>query len=991
MPTPAATLHSPSPSERNYAAAFEYDPDDSQVQTLQVIPAPKSTMMAASKVSAAVAATPTATATGTTSSLVAKIRKQAKELSELHEELAAKDKTIHKLQHSRLHGTTTSSASRGKAESEEWKAKFYKEQKKYEVCLKKLRETKAALDEKDAEKLRVVQHSTHLKEAMADLIDRRRHEQPEDGDSQKTDEERVYTRILEEAIQLKAEEFHVGGQAELMIVLAELRQTIQAQEERLAEKENRILELQVAQQAKSLQDLASAGTSVDAITKQKEAIMDYAQSLTEKQRSADSQAPVQVATLKRLHDATDVELKATAERYTALSRDFEATVAEKARLAAQVTELQALSMEKDQRLSAVTDDYQGKMRQFHEMKTLQDDLLNGISDAKEKELKWKKKADELKRSLGDATDDLARTQAHVAALTDKQANMDADSAAWKAQVDELTQALHDVQAENDVLVAESNQRAEFDSSFVDIKEHRRKQAAVVESERALRADLHMIDVFVTSPHHQYGHAAKKDDDESACFVEWFIVGDVVSRVALLDTRRMPPQLVQRLPRLAAYLNEVFVAVGTLIKHVATVDTSWKRERFNLVAARDAFEASANLIQNELEMMRRWSFQLHDELQQTTRTHVEVEQRLRATEAQAEDAACQVKELQQSYGTCLQTLRAAQHDMEQLQREMTLKENQRLADAIELEELSNRVAKLQQLQQEAAAQVADATHALKEAQFQLQESQAQMRDYEAQQGAKDMEVHKLRMDLQEQAAVADECAALRHQLDELHKGRAITADEKRRQLDAMQRHVSQLETAVWDAFLFVQPLLPKTDPGATKPEDAQMVLRTFPQLIERLVAHQVKAHTHASMKEALLKNCQSVDYQDPSLSLLRELKLDLQQLMDENHALKAQLSGCRVGIMSHLFPTDAPQKEETTMRMMLEPIQPRNAEAVEGLRRKFKAPMPTKTETTKSASYVTAEEYVKSVKAATTGSTTSTSLEDQLERLHAAFASFRTEV
>jgi len=99
------------------------------------------------------------------------------------------------------------------------------------------------------------------------------------------------------------------------------------------------------------------------------------------------------------------------------------------------------------------------------------------------------------------------------------------------------------------------------------------------------------------------------------FVEWFIVRDCISRCAFLDTARMPPQLPQCFPKFTAFLNSVFTSVNNLVKHITQMEVSWKNERASLLAARDAFEASTNLLENEVQMIRAWSFQLQSDLQE----------------------------------------------------------------------------------------------------------------------------------------------------------------------------------------------------------------------------------------------------------------------------------------------------------------------------------------------------------------------------------------
>ncbi|RHY88637.1 hypothetical protein DYB37_004310 [Aphanomyces astaci] len=861
MPKETA-LSSPRVSSRPYAVhLYEHDPANDEIQqTLRVKPETKSALATASvrRPPGPTASGAAPSSTGTTSSLVAKIRKQAKELSELHEELATKEKTIQKLQQSRLHGGGGAAAGvgghKGK-EVEEWKTKYLKEQKKYDASLKKLHEMKAALDVKDQEKQRLVGHFDQFDQALRDLRNARaRCEVAGFGD-----EERMYIRLLEEGMQVKAEEFKVSGHAELMVVLAELRQTIQGQAEKLRAKDQQILELQV-EKANSMH---STTNSLASMTKQKEAIIDYAQSLSDKHSAVDSQV---LATLNQLHEHTAVELKSVAERYATLVANFDAVQLDNAALKQTLAQLQGQSQDKDARLAALYDECQAARQQVRDMKTLQDDLLNGIGDAKDSERKWKDKADATQRQLDDVLIKLTAAQHDVAGMTHQQSQADTVLSTLKGEVESLKASVVRLQQDKDRLQTECDHMREYENAVTDRSQHRKSYTAVAESERALRADLHMIDMFVHStPHHHssspstHNTHAKPDNNEvaSSSFVEWYIVGDVVSRVAVLDQRRLPPQLVQRLPRFSSFLNQVFVAVDTLIHHVSTVDTSWKRERFNLVAARDAFESSAALIQTELDMMRQWSCQLHDELQHTSRAKVEIDQQYQTSTAVAKEASERAQELEQSYAACLQTLRTTQAAVESVNLELTQVDCERHALAAQVEDLAVRLEKSQQEVSDLRSEATTTRQSLDTATKQLQESHTDVEKWTSAHARLNEKLKEVTLDAAAYDSLVEECAALKQQVHVAESDRVIAtvSDDQRRHLDAMQTHSKQLEAAIWEVFSTVQSHLPKSQ--ATKPDDATTALRHLPILLERIVQHQIKTLTHESMKVALLQNCQSV--------------------------------------------------------------------------------------------------------------------------------------
>ncbi|RHY17585.1 hypothetical protein DYB36_013619, partial [Aphanomyces astaci] len=471
MPKETA-LSSPRVSSRPYAVhLYEHDPANDEIQqTLRVKPETKSALATASvrRPPGPTASGAAPSSTGTTSSLVAKIRKQAKELSELHEELATKEKTIQKLQQSRLHGGGGAAAGvgghKGK-EVEELKTKYLKEQKKYDASLKKLHEMKAALDVKDQEKQRLVGHFDQFDQALRDLRNARaRCEVAGFGD-----EERMYIRLLEEGMQVKAEEFNVSGHAELMVVLAELRQTIQGQAEKLRAKDQQILELQV-EKANSVH---STTNSLASMTKQKEAIIDYAQSLSDKH----------MATLNQLHEHTAVELKSVAERYATLVANFDAVQLDNAALKQTLAQLQGQSQDKDARLAALYDECQAARQQVRDMKTLQDDLLNGIGDAKDSERKWKDKADATQRQLDDVLIKLTAAQHDVAGMTHQQSQADTVLSTLKGEVESLKASVVRLQQDKDRLQTECDHMREYENAVTDRSQHRKSYTAVAESER----------------------------------------------------------------------------------------------------------------------------------------------------------------------------------------------------------------------------------------------------------------------------------------------------------------------------------------------------------------------------------------------------------------------------------------------------------------------------------------------------------------------------
>jgi hypothetical protein len=90
--------------------------------------------------------------------------------------------------------------------------------------------------------------------------------------------------------------------------------------------------------------------------------------------------------------------------------------------------------------------------------------------------------------------------------------------------------------------------------------------------------------------------------------------------------------------------------------------------------------------------------------------------------------------------------------------------------------------------------------------------------------------------------------------------AKAMEEKVRQMEVLRHHIQTLENAAWNAHGHIHPQITK-EVHMEKPHDGDVIiaLRQLPMLIDTLVAQEVKKTAHVSMKEALLRNCQSVKH------------------------------------------------------------------------------------------------------------------------------------
>ncbi|KDO22163.1 hypothetical protein SPRG_12661 [Saprolegnia parasitica CBS 223.65] len=901
-------LRSPPGSERDFAAgAYEYEPE---------LPRPSKRTSAK--------APPIATST---TALITKIRKQAKELSELHEELATKDKLIEKLRSAKMSGQVIVQGERQRikskeAEADEWKLKFEREQKRCEAALRRIKDLKATLNNSSSSPATPASPAKSMASEASD-----------------DPEQRNYIRILEDAVRVKADELHISGHAELLLVLAELRQTTSTQAEALLLKDARISELE-----------RTLSSPEAASTQQSDAIIDYAHSLSDKHKTMAShtnELSEQVQKLREDLAASQAELRKVADQYNALLTDYDATQ-------------DALAAAKNAR-SAMEQMQKKKKRGWRSLKPRP--TAKQVPEAQTRERSAQQSLHDLRAELQSALAARDDTDRRSARVHESVAYLEQDNATLRDEVAALRQSYQTLQAAKTALQTELDEMRAFEASFGDLSAVRKGYADVTEAARKLRSDLHTIDQFVA-------HATRRRDDDASsssshgAFLEWFLVGDLVGRVSLLEQRRLPPPFLERLPKLAAYLHEIYSSVTCVVSHVSQMEASWAREKFNLVAARDAFDASANLIQNELSMMHNWNGQLHDECQEKHRRLVEIEQRLSVADALVAETSARWNELQDQHNECLDACLQLRLQVETDATQKDVQEN-------ELRDLREHVAEMT----ERLAAASTSTHAITlerdEARSALEQlraahttAQGDLDQARAAYEALSATLDRLRVEKIDLEALLGTQTSRMHEIESSLETTSATLQEKRGQLETTKSHVHALQNAIWDMYIVLKPRLPAMTPP---PRDALEVVRGLPTAIDTLVAAEVKASSSVALKQSLLQHCESVDYAEPSLSL----------------TLKMQLSGARADAWgSHRpeAPTVAAPEEDrraavaASLRKKLTPNE---------LQRLHAKPPPPTTKTPRLDSQALAEAYVQEAK--------NSSLEEQLLRLHSAFASFRTDM
>ncbi|OQS05104.1 hypothetical protein THRCLA_02708 [Thraustotheca clavata] len=879
--------------------------------------------------------------------LIAKIRKQAKELSELHEELAAKDNQIEKLKSAKLSGQVVVQGERQRIKSleaqvHEWKLKYEKEHKKHEACIKRLREVK--ISNQEASK------SSLSKEA----------ETPESEDEGKSDEQRNYISVLEDALKLKAQECNIGGQAELLLVLAELRQKISALQETVLLKDVKISELE-----KRVHE-ANVETQLCSSAKQSDAVMDYAQSLSDKQKSFENQIAELTHRLEQSEldcAASKHELRNVADQYNSLLHDYDHREAEFAKVKAK---LEKFEQESSKHLNDAS--------QLHELKQLQEDLLSSISDSKANELKYKQKLEETRKLLDAAELSIEQLERDAQRFGETRSFLEKEIANLQSELATLRQSHQTIQNAKAALQSELDTIREHEAAYGDMAACRKSFSALTESERRLRSDMQMIDHFVATIHTSIYQPAKSNNgtaaDGKGTFIEWFTVGDLVARVAVLESRRHPPQLTNNLPKLASYLHEIYSSVMNVVQHISQMEASWTREKFNLVAARDAFDASANLIQNELNMMHTWNNQLQEECQQKHRQCIELDQRVAICEANMTETTHVYEELKQKYDTTQQTLFELKFEYDKL---LSTKQTQMIDEhdlREQIEELEYKAEEQKRELETLKQDFEETCQALKHLQKHCSIIQEELKETSTSRDLLTSSLEQLQNQSSSQSSLLDQATQAQIELQDQVHYLDKRLEEKSSQLDTIKAHMNQLQNLIWDVYVYIKPLLPDVLKTSIKPKDPAQIVSELPSWVDAIIEKHVENATKHTAKQSLLANCSSVEYAEPSLCLVRELKRDLQQTQNENQTLKIQLSDARVH--SWQKNTTPPPRSIDTGRRAI----------AQGLRNKL-ARSPKHSKDTPIDSYAMAEAYVVETK--------SSSLDEQLDRLRSAFASFGTEV
>jgi len=186
------------------------------------------------------------------------------------------------------------------------------------------------------------------------------------------------------------------------------------------------------------------------VTKQKDAIVDFAQSLNDKQKSFEAKVrekfiynraaltltpirslqnnnlQVEVSVLTEHKDTLENELKSALEA----NKYFQGELSDNLKKASHLEEKNAVLIGEISQKTSLVQKYEMELeknnQQLKELKQLQDELLSSITKAQDKENKWKDKADETRNLLQQTNEALENAHGKYISLLESKATVDED-------------------------------------------------------------------------------------------------------------------------------------------------------------------------------------------------------------------------------------------------------------------------------------------------------------------------------------------------------------------------------------------------------------------------------------------------------------------------------------------------------------------------------------------------------------------------------------
>lgn len=523
--------------------------------------------------------------------------------------------------------------------------------------------TKTTLDRKvkeaEQERQRYAAAAKQLEAVVADaqhyFHDRRRtNGEGDDSEDSATlatpEDQRMYIRVLEEVVHLKASEFQVSSHEELLVVLAELRHTIYEQEKEIEQQSQRardteaqLLEekqfhLQVREQL-DRQRRECADVSSTARTHEAEMRQQILSVQRELQQHRDQLHQALTACSQLQERERDLEKR--------LARETSELEATRTRLDHSVSSCDKINDKLSQATAKADDatrqakhwEVEAARRQTHldEMNALQEELLDSIAEASSNQERASERAKQLEQDLCEC---VQREREAVARLDELVGRTDSERRQLKQRLDELkllneqmdtqcstlreqTQALDESlemtqrQLQEHVERAEKVQR-QLDMREKEVAEHRE---AAAQMEAALAAALQVIATSGASNYSMNtleasGEKCLSDDDDGVGgssddnMIDATAIEAVRVCCAALDSllpsgdETPSPWPDVMVPSLRELLVQLALSGTRLVSEMEQSRESWARERRNLREACFTLEEASRVCQLEVDQRHR---------------------------------------------------------------------------------------------------------------------------------------------------------------------------------------------------------------------------------------------------------------------------------------------------------------------------------------------------------------------------------------------------
>lgn len=463
------------------------------------------------------------------------------------------------------------------------------------------------------------------------------------------EEQRMYIRVLEEVVHLKASEFQVSSHEELLVVLAELRHTIYEQEKELEQHKQRVSDAE----ARLLEEKQAHLQAREELDDQRRECDDIGSSA----RAHESEMRQQLLSVQRglqQHRDQLQQTLATCDQLRGRERDLER------RMARESTELETTRARLEQTVCSC-DEMKGKLEQataraedatrqakhweaeasrrqshLYEMNALQEELLDSIAETSASQERASVRVKLLEQELRDAEQrekEIASELEGLTERTDKEQQqlkqrlkelkllneqVESQCASLREQMQELDESLMVAQRQ----LQEHVERADDAQQRLQIREKEASQhrEAAAQMEAALSAALQVITTSVSGvrPVHSSEEGSEatpegvdeNDKGSGGDLMDASAVEDVRTCCAALDSL-LPlddeaasswPEV--PLPSLRELLQRLMLAGSSFVSEVEQSCESWTRERRDLRDACAVLEEASRVCQLEMDHRHR---------------------------------------------------------------------------------------------------------------------------------------------------------------------------------------------------------------------------------------------------------------------------------------------------------------------------------------------------------------------------------------------------